>query len=215
MIQGQLRSASRLGRDLGAVLLLGGWFLTPQPTIADQVDLLNGDRYFGTVISLNAETLRLQSETLGTISLARTNVAHINLGATPSNRAAVATPVTTNESLRIQVPPLPKLAGGTNSLQQVQEQMLAGATPEARAKFLDLAGGYLSGRISVNDIRAEAKSAVAQIKSLKAELGPEADSSLDAYLGILEGFLNESQPEEPKAPSVRANPKPTSEVKAK
>lgn len=185
------------------------------PLAADQVELRNGDRYLGTVISLNAETLRLQSEVLGIVTLARSNVTHINLGASVTNRTVVTLPATTNESPRLQVPALPKLASGTNSLQQVQEQMLAGATPEARAKFLDLAGGYLTGRVSVNDIRAEAKSAVAQIKALKAELGSEADSSLDAYLGILEGFLNEPQSDEPKAPSVRANPKPAPETKSK
>src|SRR5262245_53924746 len=47
---------------------------------ADQVEMQNGDRYAGTVLSLNADTLTLKSEVLGTLKLPRTQVALVALG---------------------------------------------------------------------------------------------------------------------------------------
>ena len=45
--------------------------------------------------------------------------------------------------------------------------------------------------MSVEDIRNEARSAVAQLKSLKKEVGDET-GVMDGYLSILEKFLGES-----------------------
>src|SRR6266853_357830 len=47
---------------------------------ADQVEMQNGDRYVGTVLSLNANTLSLKSEVLGTITLPRNKIALVALG---------------------------------------------------------------------------------------------------------------------------------------
>ena len=87
--------------------------------------------------------------------------------------------------------------------------MLGDASPEAHAKFNNLASGYLSGKVSVNDIRAEANSAVEHLKSLRAGLGEEADASLDGYLAILEGFLKETESAGPKTNA------PTAKIKAR
>lgn len=183
---------------------------------ADQVEMQNGDRYVGNVVSLTGETLVLRSDVLGTVTLPRGKVAQVSFGSaapTNSSRVAIATnlivrgaTVTNVNALRL--PALPKTAEGTNVMQQVQQQLLADATPEARAKFTDLASGYLSGQVSVNDIRVEAQAAVKQLKSLKAGLGEEADSSLDGYLAILEGFLNETASTSGKtnAPSTPVKP---------
>src|SRR5438105_14266741 len=46
---------------------------------ADQIEMQNGDRYVGTVLSLNANTLVLHSEVLGDLTLPRVQVAHISL----------------------------------------------------------------------------------------------------------------------------------------
>src|SRR6266702_4560980 len=47
---------------------------------ADQVETQSGDRYVGKVLSVNADTLVLQSEVLGTVRLPRAKVAQIILG---------------------------------------------------------------------------------------------------------------------------------------
>jgi hypothetical protein len=46
---------------------------------ADQVEMQNGDRYVGKVLTLNNETLVLQNEVLGTVKLPRVKVAAIIL----------------------------------------------------------------------------------------------------------------------------------------
>src|SRR5436853_2787827 len=47
--------------------------------MADQIEMQNGDRYVGTVLSLNTSTLVLHSEVLGDLTLPRSKVAQINL----------------------------------------------------------------------------------------------------------------------------------------
>ena len=59
---------------------------------ADQVELQNGDRYVGKVLSLTTNQLVLQSDVLGTIKLPREKVAVVTLGnVTPTNVARAAT----------------------------------------------------------------------------------------------------------------------------
>src|SRR5881397_996696 len=47
---------------------------------ADQVEMQNGDRYLGTVLSLDTNTLVLRSAVLGTVTLPRGKVALIHFG---------------------------------------------------------------------------------------------------------------------------------------
>ena len=58
-----------------------------------------------------------------------------------------------------------------------------------------MVSGLLSGRLTVNDIRAEAKSAVDQLKELKRDLGEDGGGAFDGYLAILENFLRETAPQ--------------------
>src|SRR5712691_4648811 len=53
--------------------------LIPSQLSADQIEMQNGDRYVGTVLSLNANTLVLHSEVLGDLTLPRAKVAQISL----------------------------------------------------------------------------------------------------------------------------------------
>ena len=64
---------------------------------ADQVEMQNGDRYAGKVIAMTADTIDLQSEVLGKITLPRSKVAAINFGAPPR---------------RLSVPPRPTPTAG-------------------------------------------------------------------------------------------------------
>lgn len=172
--------------------ILGFWFACLFTAHADLVEMQNGDRYVGTVVSLNADSLVLQSEVLGKVLLSRSQVSTISLGKTQApvvsatNTAIAITNTGIAEAFR-------KLGSGTNTMiPKIREQFLAGAGPEANAKFNELLGGLASGQVDMNGLRAQAQASVDQIKSLKGQLGSEAGESLDVYLGILQGFLNES-----------------------
>jgi len=177
---------------------------------ADQVELQNGDHFVGHVLSLSGDTLVLQSDALGTVKVPRTKIISISFGSElPKRSASVArtnslagAPALTPPGTKTETSPevaaaLKKLNGGTNALQQVQSQILNDAGPEAKAKFNDLLSGYLSGKLSLDDIRAQAKTAADQVRSYRHELGDEAGGMLDTYLSILDKFVNET--DDPKA----------------
>ena len=181
------------------ILFLAAFFLR-----ADQVEMQNGDRYLGTVLSLDTNTLVLRSAVLGTVNLPRGQVALITLGSggtTNFTRAvsaskrqpAASSPAITNGMNDLSVP-LRQLGANTNFIEQVRAQFLADAGPEANTKFNTLVSGLLSGRLTVNDIRGEAKSAADQLKELKRDLGEDTGGALDGYLSILENFLRETAP---------------------
>ncbi len=176
----------------------------------DQVEMLNGDRYVGRVVSLGTDTLVVQSEVLGTLRLPRaristitlethlpdraTNATHLSLAVPRSNNTArVSGAIATNASPDF-ASAMRQLSGNSNVIQQVQEQFLTGAGPEAQAKFNDLVSGLLSGKMGVNDLRAEARSAMDQARSARKEMGEEGGSMMDGYLAILDGFLKETEP---------------------
>ena len=171
---------------------------------ADQVELQNGDRYVGHVLSLNSNAVVMQSEVLGTLRLPRSKVAVITLGPGSTTNslglplaATAQTPPLSAAPTNAASNPSPALSGlstSTNLIQQVQKQFLSGAGPEANAKFNELLGGLMSGKLSVDDIRAEAKSAVDQLRTLQRESGEDAGFASSAYLSILDHFLKETAP---------------------
>jgi hypothetical protein len=190
----------------------------------DQVETLNGDRYVGRVLSLGSDTLVVQSEVLGTLRLPRARISTItleprladratnanhHLATVPrSNNVAQASPTTSTNVASDFASAMRQLSGNSNVIQQVQEQFLAGAGPEAQAKFNDLVAGLLSGKMGVNDLRAEAKSALDQAKSARKDMGEEGGSMMDGYLAILDGFLKETEPAGVSTNSPVSTPKP-------
>ena len=186
---------------------------------ADEVEMQNGDRYVGKVLSLTNDTLVLQSDLLGELSLPRSKVTLIALGAGASTNLArlssagnfqvrAAAVVRTNGNRSIAAD-LRGLGANTNFIQQVKSQFLAAAGPEANSKFDEMVGGLLNGKLDLNDIRKEAKSAADQLRSLKKELGDDAGDSLDGYLDILDSFLKESAPAtESSTNAIGSPPKP-------
>lgn len=166
----------------------------------------NGDRYSGQVLSVSAASVELQSPDAGKNTAARSNVASLTFGtnavapkfASPLPVVAAPTNPPGVDSRPETVKPDAELAAmlrlpavQTNSLRQIREQMLASA-PKAVGKFNELVGGLMTGKLNVEDIRREARSAVNQLRELKRELGPEVSGSLDGYLSILEKFLQET-----------------------
>jgi hypothetical protein len=185
------------------------------PGRADQVMLRNGDCYYRQVLSLTTNLLVLQSEVLGTVELPRHRVTQIALGvnaptnlvpalssATDPSRAALAARTNSAADLSVALRQL----GTTNLIEQVQAEHLGTAGPEAKEKFNQLVGGLVSGKLTVDDIRAEAKSAADQLRALKQDLGPEVGEAVDGYLAILDHFLQESAPSTGTAPNAAAVP---------
>lgn len=188
---------------------------------ADQVQMRNGDQYFGSVVSLNKDTLVVQSDVLGTVRLPRNKVAFIDFGANsqvrdpgipsgPNNLARSPALVVTNGGNDFSAS-LQQLGGTSNVLQQIETQYLGDAGPEAKAKFNDLLGGYLTGKLSVNDIRAQAQATADQVKSLRKDLGEDAGGMIDGYLAILDSFLKETAP----PPTLATNTPPPRPVTPK
>jgi hypothetical protein len=180
---------------------------------ADQVEMQNGDRFSGKVLSVSADSVVLQSETLGKITVARKKVASLAFG-TNAIASAVASNIprvlaTTNfSSAAVLMAPAPTnmdLSAAlnhpgmdTNFIRQIRDQMLGG-NPAAAGKFDEMVGGLMSGSLNMGDLRREAKTAADQIRELKHELGPEAGDALDGYLAELNNFLNETAAESTNA----------------
>ena len=172
---------------------------------ADVLEMQNGDRYCGKVLSVSADTVVLNSEILGQINVPRNKVVSLKFTAS----AAGLQPGASSEQPGLKdLPPVPasvavantnadlsaalrQLGGDTNFIGQIRQQMLAGS-PEAGAKFDETVNGLMSGQINVNDLRRQAQSSAEQLRELKRELGPDADESLDAYLKVLDAFVNET-----------------------
>ncbi len=207
----QQRVLVQLARWQIALVLLVATVCLP----ADEVQMQNGDRYFGKVLSLSTNTLVMHSDLLGAVRLPREKVALITLGTTATNfvrggpmpnlQSAPATNTIFDLSTSLK-----QLEANTNFIQQVQAQFLGAAGPEANKKYNEMVGGLMSGKLSMNDLRTEAKSAADQLKELKRDLGEDAGWALDGYLAILENFLQETGP--PPAGTVTnvsgASPKP-------
>jgi hypothetical protein len=172
---------------------------------ADVLEMQNGDRYSGKVISVSPDTVVLTNEVLGQITVPRSRVTSLSVGTNavvPKAAVVLAPPVSTNLSA-ITVPAVVantnmdlsaafrQLGANTNFVGQIRQQMLAG-NPEAVSKYNELVNGLLSGRLSMGDIRQQAQSAAAQLREMKRELGPETDEALDGYLQILDSFIKET-----------------------
>jgi hypothetical protein len=176
----------------------------------------NGDRYMGSVVSLNSDTLVLQNELLGTLRLPRSKVGTVTFGpvpagatnfvrAVPRANAAAATGMSSNV-----VPSLPSALSqlDTNSASTADldhMKLLETAGPEARNKFNELLSGLMTGKLNMADLRAQAKAVAEQARALRADLGEDGAASLDGYLAILDKFLNETAPQ---AESRTATPTP-------
>ncbi len=175
--------------------------LVVMPLWADQVELTNGDRYSGKILSLDTNSIVLQNEVVGTVTVPRSKVSAVHIGSVsvqPQLRLGtnLGYPVTRPTGTSPGATNLAGIGKTANAqiMEQVRSQYLSDAGPEANNKFDELAGGLLSGKLSVEDIRTEAKSVADQVRALKKDLGDDATSSLDAYLAILDKFIQETPP---------------------
>jgi hypothetical protein len=202
--------------------MLSGLFLFAAGGLrADQVEMQNGDRYAGKVIAMSAETVVLQSDVLGKLTLPRSKVASISLGANAvasaarppaahsTNQARGASILVTNTSPDI-AEALHNLGANTNFIEQVRRQFLSDAGPAANNKYDELVAGLFSGKFDINSLRAEAKAAADQIRALKSQ-GGDVGPEFDSYLTILDNFLRQSTPPAQataSAPPLTNSPQP-------
>jgi len=192
---------------------------------ADTIRLINGDSVSGEVVSLNAKELKLKSEILGEITIARSKIATIQFGDAPAPQ-----PVAGAEAApQYNIPKLPAVTreqaqysgqggsvedavkqlqnGGVDpeAVKQITRNLPGFASPEVQKYFNNTLGGLASGKLNVQDIRADAIRARDQLIDLKKDLGPEA-AALDGYLGILNHFIAETEPPKAKAEPETATP---------
>ena len=196
-------------------LLVAGWIFggAASPSVADEVWLQNGDRLTGRVLDFTNSTFTITNHALGILRVPRAEVREIYFGngsstvtaaarppqelnsaarrdaGTPDKRPALAAPPSTSVGF------LAGLGNDTNLVQSVKDQFLNGATPEVHAKFNEMLGGLLTGKLSENDIRAEARSAAAQLRAARKDMGDDAGFAIDGYLAILDRFVGEEQPQ--------------------
>ena len=203
-------------RSLAGTLIFLG---TMASLRADQVEMQNGDRYVGKVLSLNANTLVVQNEVLGVVRIPRDKVATITL--VPGSVAIQTSggplppvingrpPVPTNAAPEI-ASPFRDLAAHTNLIKKIQSQFLSDAGPEANKKFEEMLNGLMTGKLNMDDLRAQAQTAADQIRAAKREGGEDPGFAADTYLAILDQFLKAtpaSSGVKTNAPSAGTRPK--------
>jgi hypothetical protein len=171
---------------------------------ADQVELQNGDLFSGRVLSVSANSVVLESDALGKITVPRQKVARLAFGTNtvaqvaanpvplvptnPPTAAGLAALLKTNVQMTAA---LRQPGADTNVILQIRKQMLSGS-PEASAKYDEMVSSLLSGQMNMDDLRHEAQSSADELRELKRDLGPDIGDSLDGYLNVLDEFLKES-----------------------
>jgi hypothetical protein len=188
---------------------LACFFMVIHRSRADEVEMQNGDRYCGKVLSVSSDTVIMDSEMLGKIKVPRKLMTDLFLGTNvapptfagallpnsePTNFSASAKTVSSSNLAPTNVDlsaALRQLGANTNFVGQIRDQMLAGS-PEAAGKYNQMVSGLMSGNLNLNDLRLQAKASADQIRALKQQLRPDADDSLDAYLQVLDNFIKET-----------------------
>jgi hypothetical protein len=184
---------------------------------AESIVLINGDTLTGRVLSLDAKEVKIESELLGPVTLARARVATIQLldqplppAGPPKSKPAEASKPAAAGSVDALLKQLQTGGVDAGTMKSLQDQLPLLASPEVSQYFNEKVGGLMSGKIGIADIRKDASKARDELRDLKKDLGPHG-AALDAYLSILEGFLNktepkDSQPAQPPRPTPAPSP---------
>lgn len=166
----------------------------------------NGDVLNGKVLAVTTNTLELQDDNLGNLTLPRARVIRITFGTVAPGTQTSAMPFTNSIEMRPQSVPqtnsfsdiqpmFREIREHSNLVQEVEAQVLgSSASPEAVNKFNELLDGLSTGKMDMNGLRAEAQSAADQLEQYKKEMGSDAGEEIDGYLYILNKFLKETAP---------------------
>jgi hypothetical protein len=158
-------------------------------------------------VSLNPSNVVLRSSVLGKVTLPRSEVANIIFATAGRSNAVLSRAGSTNGLPRSSVQTgvkskseladlLRQLNGDTNSTSEVQQQILGGAGPEATQKYRQMLRDLSSGKMTLNDLRAQAKAAADQARSQRGDANGELGAMLDSYLSVLDDFVRETAPDE-------------------
>lgn len=176
---------------------------------ADLVECENGDRFSGQVLTVDETQVKLQNEVAGVLTIPRGKVSTITFGAKkPAPRAAAPgapAPLSTNLAS-----PAKPFQFDASAVEQVQNQFLGDAGPEATQMFQEMIRGLMSGKLDLGDIRAKAQTSLQELKSLQKDLGDDAAADLlNGYAGILENFIKQAPaPASTNKPPAAAKPSP-------
>ena len=167
---------------------------------ADIVVFENGDRLSGKVLTMSESELKLKNEIQGTVTLPREKIASIHFKEAVTGPAVGALPNAGSV--------LKQLEGGNETdraIEQVQNDLLAGASPEAQQMYREMVRDLMSGKLQLGDIRAQAQTTLNELRSLEKELGDDGTSELlGSYAAILENFLKATPPAAESAPKSQA-----------
>jgi hypothetical protein len=167
---------------------------------ADIIECDNGDRYHGKVLSMDEQKVVLKNDIAGTLQIPRARIVTLSFRDKAVAPAAARVASTNSAVLRPGA-----VSFDQNAVQKVQNEMLAGATPEANQMFNEMVQGLMSGQMDVTDIRRKAQSTLQELRSLQKELGDDETAALlNSYGAVLESFLKQA----PARPSA-APAKPT------
>lgn len=187
-----------------AIILLLALSCAIRFAVADVIECDNGDRYNGKVLSMDETKVKLQNDITGMLTIPRSRIVSISF------RAAGA-PVAAGKPLpRSGTNGAPAKAGGLQidaaTVERVQNEYLAGASPEATQLFQEMVQGLSTGQLNLGDIRAKAATTLQELRAMQKELGDEdAGALLDTYGAILENFLRQ-MPATNTAPRATAPP---------
>jgi len=160
---------------------------------ADQVVMQNGDRYNGNILSVSTTNVVLQSDVLGVVNLSRSKVANVVMASSAAtNSPQLIASARTNPASDMSAA-VRQLGTQSNLVRQVQAQFLATANPEANAKFSQMLNDLNTGKMTLGDLRAEARSAAEQLRALEKEAGDDTSGVVSMYLSVLDGFLAETE----------------------
>jgi hypothetical protein len=195
---------------------------------ADRLQLANGDEIEGELLEVSGERVKFRHSILGTFTVPRQHIHAIELGKQRGGERIMADgsqapPETPKEVIDRLINPDVKRqtvktlerghkrhATPQAAVEQLRQQgvdakmmgqlhaMLPGfGSPEVQKHFQDRVNGLMSGSLSINDIRDEAIQVRDQLKELMDELGSDGQA-LGGYYGILDGFIQKTDPNAPR-----------------
>jgi hypothetical protein len=165
----------------------------------DVVECENGDRYNGKVLLVDQTQVKLTNDITGVLTIPRAKVSTISFGKAKPPRPIGSALTRTN-----LISPVAPSRIDPNAIQQVQNQWLGDASPEATQMYQEMIRGLMSGQLDLGDLRNKALSTLNELKGLQKDLGDDdAAALLSSYAGILEGFINQA-PVKPQTPAAVA-----------
>src|ERR1041385_662438 len=142
---------------------------------ADVVECENGDRYNGKVLLVDEHKVKVQNDITGVLSIPRAKVSVITFGNPKPSHASLSAPGTAASTNLSGLSPNKPLQFDPSAIQQVQNQILGDANPEANQMFQEMVRGLMGGKMDLGDIQVKAQSTLKELKELQKDLGDDED----------------------------------------